>query len=517
MTTASNSQAASGDEYLGKTLDERYRLDEVLGSGAIGKVYGGTQLAVDRKVAIKLLHSAVQGRELGTERFLREAKAVARLSDSSCLTLFDFGFDETLNCLYMVTEFVDGITLAEWLSAGRLGVDQIYYVLFQVATALAHAHECGILHRDLKPENIMLVRGAQGEAGSFETVKVLDFGLARIREEASSRPAASSDEDSVEQAQKLGEAHTPEPFRLTHFGELNGTPAYMSPEQCRGDLDLTPACDYYALGVLAYELFEGHLPYQAEGVAKLLSMHLEDPIPPMQAANIPTDVEELIYRLMGKNPDHRLQSSKEVLLTLRAQMTPEFARDVSLTSLDRFRAPTPESQVAIADAETLVGFDPEATPISQVAAISHNAEPQAGAEKPLERRFSRGIFVALLIVILVGIVGLVLWGMDPATNSPDEGGAASATMMENADKPQDESIADDGAREIERDLDKESVVETGNARSTSLDDAGRARENTVDAPDREVGVQPTSPSTNSPSSEDSAPAKSRPRKLELTY
>jgi|GEM_PF-6724600 len=475
------------DEYLGRTLDARYRLDAVIGAGAIGRVYAGTQLAVDRKVAIKLLHPSVHGRELGTERFLREAKAVARLSDASCLTLFDFGLDETLNCFYMVTEFVDGITLAEQIVAGSLHDEQIYYVLFQVATALAHAHECGILHRDLKPENIMLVRGPQGDIGSFDSVKVLDFGLARLREEA-----GSSGEYAASPAPAPVGEQTPQPFRLTHFGELNGTPAYMSPEQCRGDLDLTPACDYYALGVLAYELFEGHLPFRAEGVAKLLTMHLDAPIPPLSAGRVPTQVEEMIYRLLGKNPRYRLQSSEEVLQTLRAQMTLERAQDVSLSSLDRFRLSTPESEVAIAGAETLLNYDPLDTPL-----------PRAAAE---QAQTMRGRWRAIAVGLLIAFVGgsaLIWWGGDPAS---DERQQAQAAQVDG------EFAAPAGAEP--RGLPEDNPPNSGKEDSTSLgfleaDAAGSL----ADAQDAEQAASEAS----KPAPAAKSPATPRPRKLDLTY
>ena len=306
--------------YLGRILDDRYRLDAVIGAGAIGKVYAATQLTVDRKVAIKLLHPAVRDRELGKDRFLREAKAVARMSHSSCLTLFDFGSDDELGCFYMVTEFVEGRTLAEEVQRNELSLDQVYHVLYQVAAALQHAHDRGILHRDLKPENIMLV----ADDGRFSSVKVLDFGLARIREEAA-------------QSEPTGEGNVGDfsDSRLTNFGEINGTPAYMSPEQCRGDLNVSPACDYYSLGVLAYELIEGRLPYESSVVQRLLTMHMHDPIPQMKSGRAPKAVEDMIYRLMAKKPEHRLQSADKILETLRPFVAFEPSQEVAMATLDR--------------------------------------------------------------------------------------------------------------------------------------------------------------------------------------
>ncbi|AWV89682.1 serine/threonine-protein kinase [Bradymonas sediminis] len=524
MTMASNAQHAPGDEYLGKTLDERYRLDAVIGAGAIGKIYAGTQLAVDRKVAIKLLHPSVRGRELGTERFLREAKAVARLSDASCLTLFDFGLDESLNCFYMVTEFVEGLTLAEQRASRALEVDQIYYVLFQVTTALAHAHECGILHRDLKPENIMLVRSPQSEEGSFETVKVLDFGLARIREEAGTSGEAEPAGSLVAPATPRVDEHTPEPFRLTHFGELNGTPAYMSPEQCRGDLDLTPACDYYALGVLAYELFEGHLPYRAEGVAQLLSMHLEEPIPPMTCADIPTEVEDMIYRLMGKNPEFRLQSSQEVLGVLRAHMSRERVEDLSLTSLDRFRAPTPTPMSAVAQsgAETLADFDPLETPIPRAAIIEpsvrvEEANPEESSpddEDEFEPAQEGSGRIALALLVGFMVVGGLVWAISGSSTGGD-----GAEVAEHLERASDQSAA---VSEAAAQGGEGGVIAADNAPAIRAVDAqgadvGAAADVLGDADDDVNSDAAASPSSEPAPRVESRPAKARPRKLELTY
>ncbi|WP_168210775.1 serine/threonine protein kinase [Persicimonas caeni] len=539
MATTSDNPSGGDGGYLGRILDERYRLDEVIGAGAIGKVYAGTQLAVDRTVAIKLLHPAIRDRELSKERFLREAKAVARMNHSSCLTLFDFGSDDELGCFYMVTEFVEGRTLADEMRDGRLSLEQIFHVLYQVTTALQHAHERGILHRDLKPENIMLVAGD----GGYSSVKVLDFGLARIREEAA--PSEGGEK---------GNAGSVDDSRLTNFGEINGTPAYMSPEQCRGDLNLTPACDYYSLGVLAYELIEGRLPYESSVVQRLLSMHMNDPIPEMKSGRAPDEVEAMVYRMLAKKPAHRLQSADEILEILRPYVALEPSQEFSMASLDRYKRDASASQdaletktapVAQSGEQTLVNYDQADTPLPQAqlpiedrktlaldsderashdsafgtmlaadaasAAASEDGDSTEAADGP-----GRAGVVALAVGFVVAAVAGVLWFADttpsePAKAEPQEqvDRARPATPSED-DEPSltatdESSQASDGVKAAaEEEGDDKQEAEADEAKTTiAADKPGRAKQ-----AEERGKPRPT------PRPDDK---KKRPRKLELTY
>jgi serine/threonine-protein kinase len=525
------SGGADGD-YLGRTLDERYRLDEVIGAGAIGKVYAGTQLAVDRKVAIKLLHPAIRDRELGKERFLREAKAVARLSHSSCLTLFDFGSDDDLGCFYMVTEFVEGTPLASEVQRGPTPIDRCYHVLYHAATALQHAHERGILHRDLKPENIMLV----GEEGAYSSVKVLDFGLARIREGA--RQNSGLSEISEPSDNRSEETPNNERFgdsRLTNFGDLNGTPAYMSPEQCRGDLNLTPACDYYSLGVLAYELIEGRLPYESSAVQRVLAMHLNDPIPEMVSDRVPQPVEDMIYRLLAKNPTHRLQSAVEILDTLRPYVTVDPSREMSRATLERFRRETPsdgqsaEMPVAKSGAETLASYDDVDTPIPQgVEAIAADVDADeisrdstfgtmlaADASQKISSKGRRRA-VALAAGVLVLLVGAGTWWLTSTPESePVAREESSASGQDARAEPPVEQPSRIGAGE--------SAEQESGARALAEDDLDEEAPSVDVRPKQPVesgesGEAKQAPSTPLPPPEaDEDKDRQRPRKLKLTY
>lgn len=281
------SETPTDDPILGTKIDGRYRVERFIGAGTMGAVYEATQLAVGRRVAVKVLNSALKTHDEVRERFHLEAQAIAALNHPNCITLFDFGYSDRLGALYMVIEYLEGRTLQDLIFEG-IDAELAFDVARQIADVCAHAHEAGILHRDLKPENVMVVDGPAGEP----VVKVLDFGLARIFD------AATDD------------------TRLTRQGQLFGTPAYMSPEQCGGALDVTAAVDVYALGISLYEMLTGELPFESNNVAEILVMHARKPAPPLDAPDAPPEVVDLVERMLRKDPERR-PSARDVADALR--------------------------------------------------------------------------------------------------------------------------------------------------------------------------------------------------------
>ncbi len=282
---------------VGTVIENKYRLDEQIGHGGMGAVYRGVQLAVDRPVAIKLLHPNFAGHDKLQARFEVEAKAIARLSHPNCITLFDFGYSEEMAAFYTVVEFIDGTPL-EALISRRPSVARVVNLIRQIASALGHAHHHGILHRDLKPENIMIAEMTDGS----EMVKVLDFGIAQIMK-------GNTDEDDDDDF---------EADRLTRVGEVFGTPPYMSPEQAQSSRDLTPAADLYSLGIIFYELLEGRLPFLAETPLEILAMHLKDPPPPLNRHDISDSVKAVVMQMLSKDPEDRPPSGGKVIELLDA-------------------------------------------------------------------------------------------------------------------------------------------------------------------------------------------------------
>lgn len=277
------------DNLVGVLIDDKYKLNQKIGEGGMGAVYLGTQLMVDRHVAIKLLHTGLSGHERIKQRFEVEAKAIGRMHHPNCITLFDFGFSTELDAFYMVMEYLDGTPMHRRVVEG-VSAQEAVDITRQIAMALDHAHHQKILHRDLKPENVMLTRMTDGS----ELVKVLDFGIARIFQ----------DEDDAKSTQEQN--------RLTRAGEVFGTPAYISPEQARGERELTPSSDLYSLGVMLYEMLQGELPFWGETAIDTIMKHITSPIPQLTRLDVPASLKELTYNLLSKDPSLRPQTGREL-------------------------------------------------------------------------------------------------------------------------------------------------------------------------------------------------------------
>jgi len=290
--TSGRSTLPSADSVI----DGRYRIVRKIGGGTSGVVYEGIQLSVERRVAIKILKPGHYSDENYLERFTREAKAIARLSHTNCIALHDFSYSEEIGSLYMVMEYVDGVELFEMIKDGPLPFVRALRIAIQIVEALSHAHRLGILHRDLKPENVVV--------GKDDVVKVLDFGLARMLDLFSDDAGR----------------------RLTADGTIYGTPAYMSPEQCGGELDVTVHSDIYSLGVILYQLFEGRLPFDSREIVAVLVQHKTTPPPPIEMP-IPGRLKALIFKMLEKERIKRPSTAHEVADILRAVLLGVAMRD----------------------------------------------------------------------------------------------------------------------------------------------------------------------------------------------
>ncbi len=272
------------DPMVGRVLDGRYRLDRLLGEGGMGRVYAGTQLSVDREVAIKLLRGEALAQRSVKERFLREAKVISGFSHSNIVRLIDFGEDQEHRLPYLVMELVRGVSLADLTRRGRLALALALEIAYQVCGALVQAHSAGIVHRDLKPENLQLVP----VVGDSFQAKVLDFGIAFPRESNT---------------------------RITATGMICGTAYYVAPEQARGQ-HLDGRADLYALGIIMYEMLSGHLPFRADSDFQILLMQVQAEPPPLSEYlppdEVPAEVIKLVHDLMAKDPEARPPSARAV-------------------------------------------------------------------------------------------------------------------------------------------------------------------------------------------------------------
>jgi serine/threonine-protein kinase len=272
---------------IGRTVDDRYRLLEVIGDGGMGRVFRAEQLATGRTVALKLLHSEFCGVADVVQRFEREAEVTTQLSHPHIVKTVEFGKWE--GRLYLAMEFLAGRSLADLLDkSGRLSVKRTIAIMRPVLDALEYAHGLGVVHRDLKPDNIMLVptRGVFSREG----VKLLDFGIAKLADD--------------------GQTHE---RKLTQIGMVLGTPGYMSPEQAAGQT-ADVRSDLYSCGVILYEMLAGRRPFEAASGLEVLGMQMSGPPKALRDiagdASIPSRLEGVVMRALTKQPAERFQSAR---------------------------------------------------------------------------------------------------------------------------------------------------------------------------------------------------------------
>lgn len=286
------------DPFVGRLLGGgKYEIQAPISSGSAGAVYRGRHLLLDRPIAIKVLHMDLAHDPMFTAHFNGEARAASRLDHPNICQIFDFGEDDD-GLLYIVMELLEGPEIGDVVDReGPLPLTRLIDLASQVCAALSVAHDRGIVHRDVKAENILVLRTVDDDGQPAETVKVCDFGL-----------AMSTD--------LRGEQFA------THRGAC-GTPAYMPPEQVRGE-SLDSRADVYACGILLYLLATGHLPFYDEDPRRICAMQLSSaPVPPTQVRqDVDPRLEAIILRAMSKDREQRFANARELrnaLRTLRAR------------------------------------------------------------------------------------------------------------------------------------------------------------------------------------------------------
>jgi eukaryotic-like serine/threonine-protein kinase len=248
-----------------------YDVLEVLGSGGMGKVYRAKNLTLDRVVALKTLADQHSKDDGYVQRFLKEARAAARLNHPNIVQIYDFGCEQ--GTYYLAMEYVDGPSLRALLRQGRIGERDAVLLVRHAVAALAIAHAQGIVHRDIKPDNLMLT-------ARRDRLKLVDLGIAK-----------RTDEDQG----------------LTQTGQAVGTPHYISPEQIRGVRDIDARADIYSLGATFFQLLTGHAPYEGTSGALVMTMHLTQPLPDPRAfvKDLSEGVCRILRKMMAKDRDER--------------------------------------------------------------------------------------------------------------------------------------------------------------------------------------------------------------------
>jgi eukaryotic-like serine/threonine-protein kinase len=279
------------DPMIGQAIGN-YVVQAKVGDGGMGVVYVATHPRLGRQVAIKVLHPGSEEHPERVARFFNEARAAHEIKNQHIVEILDFG-DLPEGRPYLTMEWLDGRSLSAVVADGRpMPWQRAFHIISGIAEALNGAHEAGIVHRDLKPDNIFLV----SRDGDPDFVKVLDFGIA-----------------------KMSQGLANESMK-TAAGQLMGTPAYMAPEQCRGDANIDHRADLYALAVIAYQLVSGRLPFTAEGCGSLLVKHILEPPPPIRAEvpEFPSELEGVILRALEKDPDDRYAGVRDFVGALAA-------------------------------------------------------------------------------------------------------------------------------------------------------------------------------------------------------
>ncbi len=275
------SVASPPDPLIGQIVAGRYRITHLVAEGGMGRVYAAEQPmgAASRKVAIKVLLSEYSGRDQDMQRFLRECSTVAELEHPNTIKFYDYG-ETPGGDLFIAMEFLNGKSLAQLLRDGPLAPERVDLIVGQICGSLQEAHDRGIVHRDLKPDNVVIT----SPGGAPDFVKVLDFGIAK----------------------RVG-GRDP---KLTPLGVVLGSPPYMSPEQFTLQ-EVDPRSDIYSLGVVAYQMLTGRLPFEASDPLEWAALHMSALPDPIVDPSIPPQMKSAIMRALSKEPSGRQESMRQ--------------------------------------------------------------------------------------------------------------------------------------------------------------------------------------------------------------
>jgi len=376
-------------EWIGKTIG-KVRIEKLLARGGMAEVYLASHLTLERPVAIKLLHSYIEEDPSLLERFHREAKVVAGLRHSNIVQVFDFDTED--GHPYIVMEFLKGPTLATYLRnlhqrKKRIPPHQVARLLKGLTAALDYAHGQGVIHRDIKPGNIILHNKTdeipldKPLTNDVEVV-VTDFGLVRVMDAASQ----------------------------TASGFISGTPAYMSPEQARGD-QTDHRTDIYSLGVVLYEMLAGRVPFAADSTMTVLHMQIHTPPPPIPG--IPAEVQAVMDRALLKNPDDRYQTSREMAI--------DYYLSIGMTrQAETIREPYPVSPVPI---EAPAPPKPELSPKPEPPQKQEPEPKPAPKPEPTPKPTGSGAGIRTVLFSLTGlsvlaVAAYLIWSGGPPPPAP---------------------------------------------------------------------------------------------------
>jgi len=374
INVAQTANATQNDPLIGRTLEDKYKITARLGEGGMGAVYRATRVRIGDDVAVKVMHSQFVKDEATLERFRREARAAAMLHHPNVVAIHDYGEGHTPEApAFIVMELVNGISLRDLLAQQqRLAPERAVALMREICNGVGAAHRHNVIHRDIKPDNIIVL--PPGAHGEHETAKVLDFGIAKLRD-------LSSD------------------MTLTQAGMVMGTPFYMSPEQCRAEA-LDARSDVYSLGAMLYEMLAGTPPFVATTPTGVVAKHLMELPPPFPfQLGVPAAIEAVIGRALAK--DRNLRQADALV----------FARELQTAMTANLTHPLSPSTAISGTAQATQAFYPPAATVQQSGAYGTvqqypgraTVQESLPAERPRNGMIVAGI-VSLVILIGLGVV-----------------------------------------------------------------------------------------------------------------
>jgi serine/threonine-protein kinase len=373
----------------GHLLSERYRIKQTIGGGGMANVYLAHDTILDRDVAIKVLRLEFANDPEFIERFDREAQAATSLSHPNIVNIYDVG--EEAHILYIVMEYVEGMTLKEYIQKnGPLDVAESVEIMKQLTDAIAHAHTNGLIHRDIKPQNVLMDK--------YGNVKVTDFGIA-IALSATS---------------------------LTQTNSIMGSVHYLSPEQARGGM-ATKKSDIYALGIVFYELLTGELPFSGQSPISIALKHLQDDTPSVRKlyAHIPQSVENIVLKATAKDPFHRYRNVYDMEEALNKALDPNYI-DQAMYHPPMEDGEETKAIPIITDEQLHHAVDGEDTLVHNERQVTKKMPEEAPTplttEKKKKKRFYKRkgfIFTLLFLLLLMGAFAVYLFLLPKDVSMPD--------------------------------------------------------------------------------------------------
>ena len=378
----------------GDVVADKYRLEALIGSGAMGRVFRARHLLLGHAVALKFLHESIERDDLRS-RFTREAQSTMAIRSEHVVQVFDFGFLPS-QTPYIVLEYLEGQDLRALLrERGALPVQRAVDLILQVCAGLAAAHAAGIVHRDLKPQNLFLVH----RAGGMPVIKILDFGVSKVESRSQS-------------------AH-----ELTATDALIGSPAYVSPEQIRDARNVDERADIWSLGIVLYMLLGGDKPFAGETVAALCASIVVDPPRPLRDRTpaVPAALEDVIFRCLEKRRDQRMPN-----VSALADALEPFASTAGKASAELTRSTYVPRAIATTAAPTATPVSVlDATDATMTATATEAARAARGPSDTERAAHTRKRTVSMLVLV-VSVTASAAW-LSSRFRAPEQSAAAAAS------------------------------------------------------------------------------------------